>query len=110
MHQQDIQAFVKRAVAGRGDAAISLQGQRLISTSGVKRAGSTVVLQGVPYSTAVPGSEAVGEPAQLSAALDASPGVQLYRRLRRGRLPRSAGGGASDHLEIPAFDGRPALS
>ena len=107
VHQQDIQAFVNALWQG-GATAISLQGQRLISTSGVKCVGNTVVLQGVPYSPPYR-IEAVGEPAQLSAALDASPGVQLYRDyvedVSLGLLVEE-----SDHLDIPAFDGRPALS
>ena len=49
VHQQDIQAFVNALWVG-GAEAISLQGQRLISTTGIKCVGNTVVLDGVPYS------------------------------------------------------------
>ena len=106
VHQQDIQAFVNALWEG-GASAISLQDQRLISTSGVKCVGNTVVLHGVPYSPPYR-IEAVGDPAQLSAALDASPGVQLYRDyvedVSLGLLVEE-----SADLEIPAFDGSPAL-
>jgi len=76
VHQQDLQAVVNALWAG-GAEAISLQGQRLISTTGIKCVGNTVVLHGVPYS---PPYEivAVGDPAQLQAALDASAYVQTY--------------------------------
>jgi len=76
VHQQDLQAVVNALWAGGADA-ISLQGQRLISTTGIKCVGNTVVLHGVPYS---PPYEivAVGDPVQLQRALDASAYVQTY--------------------------------
>jgi uncharacterized protein YlxW (UPF0749 family) len=76
VHQQDLQAVVNALWAG-GAKAISLQGQRLISTTGIKCVGNTVVLHGVPYS---PPYEivAVGDPARLQQALDASAYVQTY--------------------------------
>ncbi len=106
VHQQDIQAFVNALWTG-GATAISLQDQRLISTSGVKCVGNTVVLQGVPYSPPYR-IEAVGDPIALSAALDASHGVQDYRdyveAVSLGLLVEE-----SEALDVPAFDGRPAL-
>jgi uncharacterized protein YlxW (UPF0749 family) len=77
VHQQDIQAFVNAMWTG-GAEAVSLQGQRLISTTGIKCVGNTVVLDGVPYSPPYV-IEAIGEPARLSAALDDSPEVVTYR-------------------------------
>jgi uncharacterized protein YlxW (UPF0749 family) len=76
VHQQDLQAVVNALWAG-GANAITLQGQRLISTTGIKCVGNTVLLHGVPYS---PPYEivAVGDPAQLQGALDASAYVQTY--------------------------------
>jgi uncharacterized protein YlxW (UPF0749 family) len=76
VHQQDLQAVVNALWAG-GAEGISLQGQRLISTTGIKCVGNTVVLHGVPYS---PPYEivAVGDPVQLQRALDASEYVQTY--------------------------------
>ena len=62
VHQQDIQAFVNALWAG-GAEAISLQGQRLISTTGIKCVGNTVVLDGVPYSPPYV-IEAIGDPAR----------------------------------------------
>ena len=77
VHQQDIQAFVNALWAG-GAEAVSLQGQRLISTTGIKCVGNTVVLDGVPYSPPYV-IEAIGNPAQLHLALDQSPEVVIYR-------------------------------
>ncbi|MGI9084837.1 MAG: DUF881 domain-containing protein [Aeromicrobium sp.] len=77
VHQQDIQAFVNALWSG-GAEAVSLQGQRLISTTGIKCVGSTVVLDGVPYSPPYV-IEAIGDPARLNQALDESPEVVIYR-------------------------------
>ncbi len=81
VHQQDIQAFVNAMWAG-GARAVTLQGQRLISTTGIKCVGSTVILDGVPYSPPYV-IEAVGDVRSLQAALDVSPQVQLYRQYVR---------------------------
>jgi uncharacterized protein YlxW (UPF0749 family) len=61
-----------------GAEAVSLQGQRLISTTGIKCVGNTVVLDGVPYSPPYV-IEAIGDPVRLSRALDESPEVVIYR-------------------------------
>ncbi len=76
VHQQDLQAVVNALWAG-GARGITLQGQRLISTTGIKCVGNTVVLHGVPYS---PPYEivAVGDPVGLQSGLDASEYVQTY--------------------------------
>ena len=56
----------------------SLQGQRIISTTGIKCVGNTVLLQGVPYA---PPYEivAVGNPTEMYGALINSPQVLAYR-------------------------------
>ena len=48
VHQQDIQAVVNALWRG-GAEAVTVQGQRLISTTGIKCEGNSVLLQGVPY-------------------------------------------------------------
>lgn len=78
VHQQDIQAFVNALWAGGADA-ITLQGQRLISTTGIKCVGNTVVLDGVPYAPPYV-IEAIGNRGRLNAALSASPEVTTYRQ------------------------------
>lgn len=79
VHQQDLQAVVNALWLG-GARAISLMGQRLISTSGVKCVGPSVLLQGVPYTPPYV-IRAVGDPARMRAALDDSDFVAAYRKI-----------------------------
>ncbi len=76
VHQQDLQAFVNALWAG-GAEAVTLQGQRLTTTVGIKCVGNTVVLDGVPYAPPYV-IEAIGNQSQLAAAMAASPEVQTY--------------------------------
>ncbi|MEO5851464.1 MAG: DUF881 domain-containing protein [Nocardioides sp.] len=48
VHQQDIQAVVNALWTG-GAEAVTVQGQRIISTTGIKCEGNSVTLQGVPF-------------------------------------------------------------
>lgn len=77
VHQQDLQAVVNALWAG-GAEGLSLQGQRIISTTGIKCVGNTVVLQGVPYAPPYR-LVAVGDPGAMYDALLSSPQVQNYR-------------------------------
>ena len=77
VHQQDIQAVVNALWAG-GAEGLTLQGQRIVSTTGVKCVGNTVLLQGVPYSPPYR-VVAVGDVSKMYAALVSSPEVQNYR-------------------------------
>ncbi|CAA9336467.1 MAG: FIG215594: Membrane spanning protein [uncultured Nocardioidaceae bacterium] len=76
VHQQDIQAVVNALWAG-GAEAMTLQGQRVVSTTGIKCVGNTVILHGVPYSPPYV-VRAVGDPATLQRSLDASRYIQAY--------------------------------
>lgn len=76
VHQQDIQAYVNALWAG-GAEAISLQGQRLISTSGIKCVGNTVVLDGYPYSPPYV-IRAVGNAVTMDTSLTTSPETITY--------------------------------
>ena len=77
VHQQDIQAVVNALWAG-GAEAMTLQKQRVVSTTGIKCVGNTVVLHGVPYA---PPYEitAIGDPAALRASLDSSDYIDGYK-------------------------------
>ena len=70
IHQQDIQAVVNALWAGGADA-ISIQNHRVISTTGIKCVGNSVVLHGVPY---LPPYRitAIGDRQKLQQALDDS--------------------------------------
>jgi uncharacterized protein YlxW (UPF0749 family) len=107
VHQQDIQAFVN-AVWAAGAEAVSLQGERLISTTGIKCVGNTVLLHGVPYSPPYV-IEAVGDPGAMYAVLDDFDKISVYREYvevyQLGleiELPDT-------ELTIPAYDGAPQL-
>lgn len=76
VHQQDIQAFVNALWAG-GAEAVTLQGQRLISTTGIKCVGATVVLDGVPYSPPYV-IEAIGPVGAMNTAIETSPAAMTY--------------------------------
>lgn len=78
VHQQDIQA-VANALWQGGAEAMTIQGQRVISTTGVKCVGNTVVLHGIPYAPPYVVS-AIGDPARLEAALTGSRAVSIYRQ------------------------------
>ncbi len=77
VHQQDIQAFVNALWVG-GAEAISLQGQRLISTSGIRCVGNTVVLDGVPYAPPYV-IEAIGDRTSMNDEISRSPETTTYR-------------------------------
>ena len=109
VHQQDIQA-VANAMWSAGATAVTIQGQRLISTTGIKCEGNQVTLHGLPYSPpyVIVG---IGDPAQLEAELITDPILATYRDYTN--IP---GGGVSwDMTELesavaPAYDGLLDLS
>jgi uncharacterized protein YlxW (UPF0749 family) len=77
VHQQDVQAVVNALWAG-GAEAMTLMGQRIISTSAVRCVGNTVILHGRVYSPPFVVT-AVGDPTQMRDALDTDPGVAYFR-------------------------------
>lgn len=81
VHQQDIQAYVNALWAGGADA-VTLQGQRLISTTGIKCVGATVVLDGVPYSPPYV-IEAIGDAAAMNTAISTSAATITYAQYAR---------------------------
>lgn len=78
VHQQDIQAVVNALWAG-GAEAIAIQGQRVISTTGIKCVGNSVVLHGIPYAPPYV-IEAIGPVERMEVALDSSTHLQIYRQ------------------------------
>lgn len=107
VHQQDIQAFVN-ALWASGAEAISLQGQRLISTTGIKCVGNTVVLDGVPYSPPYV-IEAVGDIGDMQAALEASSSVEVYKEYV-DKYDLGLDQETASDLEIPAYRGTPDIN
>jgi uncharacterized protein YlxW (UPF0749 family) len=78
VHQQDIQAVVNALWSG-GAEAMTIQGQRVISTTGVKCVGNTVVLHGIPYAPPYVIS-AIGDQRRLQNALRDSSFVQIFQQ------------------------------
>jgi uncharacterized protein YlxW (UPF0749 family) len=78
VHQQDVQSVVNALWAGGADA-VSLMGDRLISTSAVQCVGNTLLIQGrlvgPPFVI-----QAIGDPVALRSALRVEPGVALFQR------------------------------
>lgn len=78
VHQSDLQSVINASWSG-GAEAVSIAGQRLISTSAVRCVGNTLLLNGQVYSPPFR-IEVIGPVEAMRAALDASPGVALYRQ------------------------------
>lgn len=102
VHQQDIQAVVN-TLWRAGAEAITIQGQRVISTTGIKCVGNTVVLHGVPYSPPYVIS-AIGDPTELLAGIDSSPYIAAYLTyVEHYQLGWKVT--TSTDLDMPAYEG-----
>ena len=102
VHQQDIQAVVNALWSG-GAEAMTIQEQRVISTTAVKCVGNTVVLHGIPYAPPYR-IRAIGDPLRLHAALAGSEPIQIYQQYvaAYGLVFREKSEG---RLELPAHEG-----
>jgi uncharacterized protein YlxW (UPF0749 family) len=102
VHQQDVQAVINALRAG-GAEAMTLMGQRIVSTSAVRCVGNTVILHGRVYGPPFV-ITAVGDPASLRDTLDSDPGVLLFRtyvdRFGLGYTVRTR-----ESVTLPAYDG-----
>jgi uncharacterized protein YlxW (UPF0749 family) len=102
VHQEDLQAVVNALWAG-GAEAMTLMGERIISTSAVLCVGNTVILHGQVYGPPFV-ITALGDPAALRRALDRDPGVAFFRtyvdRFGLGYAVRS-----QSSVTLPAYDG-----
>ena len=102
VHQQDLQAVVNALWAG-GAEAMTLMGQRIVSTSAVRCVGNTVILHGQVYSPPFVVT-AIGDPARMRASLESDPGVAFFRtfvdRFGLGYAVRT-----EDEVTLPAYDG-----
>jgi len=104
VHQQDIQAVVNAMWLGGADA-VTIQGQRVISTTGIKCSGNVVRLHGIPYGQPYVIS-AVGDQDALFGAIMDSHYLQTYRY--QSSLPDVQIGWdlqLEDHLRAPGYDG-----
>jgi uncharacterized protein YlxW (UPF0749 family) len=106
VHQQDIQAVVNALWSG-GAEAMTLQKQRVISTTGIKCVGNTVVLHGVPYA---PPYEitAIGDLDSLRLSLDSSDYIAGYKTyVDTYNLGYRVS--TDDDVTMPAYDGSSEL-
>jgi uncharacterized protein YlxW (UPF0749 family) len=104
VHQQDIQAVVNAMWKG-GATAVTIQGQRIVTTTGIKCEGNAVQLEGVPYSQPYV-IEAVGEQEELLEAIENDRYVSVYRS--QAEISDIAVGWSlerEDDLTAPAYDG-----
>jgi uncharacterized protein YlxW (UPF0749 family) len=104
VHQQDIQAVVNAMWKG-GATAVTIQGQRIVTTTGIKCEGNAVQLQGVPYSQPYV-IEAVGEQDDLLESIQNDRYVSVYRS--QAEISDIAVGWSlerEDDLTAPAYDG-----
>ena len=109
VHQQDIQAVLNAMWKG-GAEAVTLQGKRVVSTTGIKCEGNAVLIQGRAYPQPYTLS-AIGNPAALEAAVLQDDYVEAYRR--DASLPDVSVGfemEAAGELEMPAYDGLTTLT
>ena len=106
VHQQDLEAVMNALWAG-GAEAMSVQGHRVVSTTGVRCVGNVLHISGRTYSPPYV-IEAVGDPDELSSSLESSPGVSVYLQ-----YVDAVGLGwsmtARSELELPAYSGTMSL-
>lgn len=102
VHQQDLQHVIN-ALWGGGAEAMTLQGERVTSTSAFRCSGNILLLHGKVFSPPYKVT-AVGDPAKMEASLDSSEGVQTYLEyvdwVHLGWDVQR-----SDHLDLPAYEG-----
>jgi uncharacterized protein YlxW (UPF0749 family) len=106
VHQQDIQAVVNALWAG-GAEAMTIQGQRVVSTTGIKCVGNVVILHGVPYSPPYR-IAAIGPTDAMLSSVTTSPYIELYLQ-----VVEQAGLGwdvsTDGSMSMPGYDGTTAL-
>lgn len=104
VHQQDIQALVNALWSG-GATAVTIAGQRVISTTGIRCKGPVVQLQGQPFPQPYV-IEAVGDPSELYSSVAADPIVSGYRTDADNPLIQLGWDlEFEDRVEAPAYNG-----
>ena len=106
VHQQDVQSVVNALWAG-GAEAMMLMDQRVISTSAVRCVGNTLILQGRVYSPPYV-IQAIGDPSAMTAALDNSDTVTIYRQYAK-LLGLGYDVKSMDKVTFPAYSGSLSL-
>jgi uncharacterized protein YlxW (UPF0749 family) len=106
VHQQDLQAVANALWAG-GAEAMSIQGQRVVSTTGIRCVGNSVVLNDVPYAPPYRIS-AIGPTGDMLDAVNASPYVGFYLEyVAAFQLGWDVE--VDPDIDVPGFDGSTGL-
>jgi uncharacterized protein YlxW (UPF0749 family) len=106
VHQSDLQAAVNALWAG-GAEAMSIAGQRVVATSAVRCVGNTLLLNGEVFSPPFRVA-AIGATRTMTAALDRSPGVRLFKQAA-GYYGLGYTVETSHGIDIPAYTGSTGL-
>jgi len=106
VHQQDIQAVANALWAG-GAEAMTIQGQRVVATTGIKCVGNSVVLHDVPYAPPYTIS-AIGPTDQMLASVDSTPYIDLYLQVAQ-EYHLGWDVTTEDELHFPGFTGSTEL-
>ncbi|MDP9821289.1 DUF881 domain-containing protein [Nocardioides massiliensis] len=107
IHQQDIQAVVNALWEG-GAEAMTIQGQRIVSTTGIKCVGNVVILHGIQYAPPYEIS-AIGDTETLLGSLSTNPYITTFREyVDRYQLGYSVA--VEGSLDMAAYDGSTEMS
>lgn len=106
VHEQDLRGFVNALWAG-GAKAVSLQGQRLVTTTGIKCVGNTVLLEGRTYSPPFR-IKAIGDPATMIDKINTLPETVTYAQYNK-KFNLGMEVTTLADTKIPAYDGTVAL-
>ncbi len=102
VHQQDVQSVLNAVWAG-GAEAVTLMGERLISTSAVRCVGNTILIQGrlvgPPFII-----RAIGDASRMRGALAQEPGVAVFRQYADA-FGLTFGVRDAATLKLPAYQG-----
>ena len=107
VHQSDLQAVVNALWSG-GAEAMTISGQRVIATSAVRCVGNTLLLNGQVFSPPFRVA-AIGPFGTMRAALDKSPGVNLFKQAA-SYYGLGYTVAQSDSLKLPPYSGPISLS
>ena len=107
VHQQDIQAVANALWAG-GAEAMTIQGQRVVSSTGIRCVGNSVVLHDVPYAPPYV-IRAIGPTDQMLDSVNDSPYIGFYlEAVAAYQLGWEVG--VDPLIEMPGYTGSTELS
>jgi uncharacterized protein YlxW (UPF0749 family) len=106
IHEQDLQAVINGLWAG-GAEAMSVNGQRVLTTTAIRCVGNVLLLHGTTHSPPYV-IEAIGDEVELRSALDRDSAVlrftEAVQRYQLGYTVEDA-----PDLLLPAYEGLPAM-